>query len=422
MDSADPILSSPYLQIALVLGLSFLMGLEREEHKVQPGSTVAAGVRTFPLIALLGYMLAVVAADSLIPLSAGLLAVALFLLVAYQHKLSEGSHGFTSEMAALLAYTIGALVAKNQYWIAATITVADVLLLSAKQSLSGLAQRLDQGELTTFVKFLLLSAVILPIVPNHAYTQFEINPFKTWLIVVAVSGMSYGSYALQRACRGRRTALLSAIVSGAYSSTLATVTLAKQSRDQDQPRLYAGAIVLASSVMYVRLGILIMIFNPALGLQLVPTLAGLAVATAIVGLTIAYTHRGDTSAAACAVIDRNPLELSTAFLFAGLFIVLTIATRLTATYLGNGGLYVLAGVMGLTDIDPFIMGLAQSGGASTTVAVAALAVVIATASNNVMKGIYATSFGGRAVGIPAAIALSALGLLGIAAYVLAGMH
>ena len=206
------------------------------------------------------------------------------------------------------------------------------------------------------------------------------------------------------------------------SSTLATVTLAKQSRDQDQPRLYAGAIVLASSVMYVRLGILIMIFNPALGLQLVPTLAGLAVATAIVGLTIAYTHRGDTSAAACAVIDRNPLELSTAFLFAGLFIVLTIATRLTATYLGNGGLYVLAGVMGLTDIDPFIMGLAQSGGASTTVAVAALAVVIATASNNVMKGIYATSFGGRAVGIPAAIALSALGLLGIAAYVLAGMH
>ena len=421
MDNADPILSSPYVQVLLVLSLSFLMGLEREEHKVQPGSTVAAGVRTFPLIALLGYMLAVVAPDNLIPLSAGLLAVALFLLVAYQHKLAEGTRGFTSEMAALLAYVIGALIAKNQYWIAVTITVADVLLLSAKQSLSGLAQRLDQSELTTFVKFLLLSAVILPIVPNYAYTQFEINPFKTWLIVVAVSGMSYGSYALQRACRGRRTALLSAIVSGAYSSTLATVTLAKQSRDQDQPRLYAGAIVLASSVMYVRLGILIAIFNQALGLQLAPTLAGLAVATAIVGLAIALSHRGGT-AAACAVVDRNPLELSTAFLFAGLFIVLTIATRLTATYLGSGGLYILAGVMGLTDIDPFIMGLAQSGGASTTVAVAALAVVIATASNNVMKGIYATSFGGRPVGIPAAIALSSLGLLGVVAFVLTGMH
>ena len=324
-------------------------------------------------------------------------------------------------MAALLAYAIGALIAKNQYWIAVTITVADVLLLSAKTSLSGLAQRLDQGELTTFVKFLLLSAVILPIVPNHAYTQFEINPFKTWLIVVAVSGMSYGSYALQRACRGRRTALLSAVVSGAYSSTLATVTLAKQSRGQDQPRLYAGAIVLASSVMYVRLGILIAIFNQALGLQLAPTLAGLAVATAIVGLGIALTHRGD-HAAECAVIDRNPLELSTAFLFAGLFIVLSVATRLTATYLGNGGLFALAGVMGLTDIDPFIMGLAQSGGASTTVAVAALAVVIAAASNNVMKGVYATSFGGRTVGIPAAIALSAIGILGVIAFVLTGMH
>jgi uncharacterized membrane protein (DUF4010 family) len=422
VDNADQILASPYLQIVLVLSLSFLMGLEREEHKVQPGSTVAAGVRTFPLIALLGYMLAVVAPDNLIPLSAGLLAVALFLLVAYQHKLTEGSRGFTSEMAALLAFAVGALIAKNQYWIAATITVADVLLLSAKQSLSGLAQRLDQGELTTFVKFLLLSGVILPIVPNHPYTQFEINPFKTWLIVVAVSGMSYGSYALQRACRGRHTALLSAVVSGAYSSTLATVTLAKQSRGQDQPRLYAGAIVLASSVMYVRLGILIAVFNQALGLQLAPTLGGLAVATATVGLVIALLHRGGPAAAPAAAIDRNPLELSTAFLFAGLFIVLTVATRLTATYLGSGGLYILAGIMGLTDIDPFIMGLAQSGGAATTVAVAALAVIIATASNNIMKGIYATSFGGRAVGIPAAIALSTLGLLGIAAFVLTGMH
>jgi uncharacterized membrane protein (DUF4010 family) len=122
-------------------------------------------------------------------------------------------------------------------------------------------------------------------------------------------------------------------------------------------------------------------------------------------------------------IGGNPLELVTAFIFAALFIILSVVTRLAAQHLGSAGVYGIAGIMGVTDIDPFIMSLAQmgpvpAGGAVMPLSTAALAVIIAAASNNVVKGIYATSFGGRQVGIPALIVLTAIGIAGILIFVL----
>lgn len=412
-------LASPYVQIALVLALSLLMGLEREEHKHKPGMYLAAGVRTFPLIALVGYMLVTLAPDSMVPATAGLLAVTAFLVAAYLHKLSERESGFTSEMAALAAYLVGALVARGDYWIAVTIAVTDVLLLSAKARLAGLIERLDEEELITFVKFLLLSAVVLPILPNHAFTRFEINPFKTWLVVVVVSGLSYVSYLLERRYRERNSLLLSAVLGGAYSSTITTIALARQSAGKTHATLYAGAIVLASAVMYLRLGILVLVFNSRLGSELVPVLAALAAVSAVIGLVLSLgRHEAEAERTATAVHKRNPLELSTAFIFGALFIVLSVATRLTAQYLGNTGVYTLAALMGVTDIDPFILGLVQYAGHDTALATAALAIIVASGSNNIVKGIYAVGFGGRRVGLPSLIALTAISVLGVVAFVL----
>ena len=427
MTDLSHVFSSPYVQIVLVLALSFLMGLEREEHKLKPGMYVAAGVRTFPLIALVGYMLVTLSPQSMVPVTAGLLAVTAFLVATYVHKLSVRDSGFTSEMAALAAYLVGALVAHNDYWIAVAIAVTDVLLLSAKASLAGLIQHLDESELITFVKFLLLSVVVLPILPNHPFTQFEINPFKTWLVVVVVSGMSYVSYLLERKYKERNSVLLSAILGGAYSSTITTIALAKQAHGKAHPRLYCGAIVLASAMMYIRLGILTYVFNQTLGAQVVPILAGLAVLAAVTGVVLCMRGSREEEASAPGEAStpdsthkRNPLELSTAFLFGGLFIVLSIATRLVSQYLGSTGVYALAAVMGVTDIDPFILGLVQSAGQATVLATAALAIIIAAGSNNVVKGIYSITFGGRKVGMPSLICLTAISVLGIAAFLV--MH
>jgi uncharacterized membrane protein (DUF4010 family) len=408
---------SPYVQIAIVLLLSLVMGLEREERKLEPGAHVAAGVRTIPLIALLGYMLMVLAPDDFVPVTAGLLAVASFLVVAYLHKQEAGTHGFTSELAALVAYVMGALVARDQYWVAVTIAVADVLLLSGKRQLQGFVRRMEPAELVTFMKFILLSAVILPILPNREFTVFHLNPLKTWLVVVAVSGISYASYLLHHLRKGGWSPLWSALLGGAYSSTITTVSLAKQSTSAAEPGRYAAAIVLASAVMYLRIEALVWFFNRALGALLLPVLLGMAAATALVALIMRHRAPRLVNPDVPPNLGPNPLELSTAFIFAGLFLVLTVATRLISQHLGNAGVYGFAVAMGATDVDPFIMSLTQSGN-GTPELTAALGIIIATASNNLMKGIYAWSLGGRRVGQPALIALTALALVsvGVAAY------
>ena len=104
-----------------------------------------------------------------------------------------------------------------------------MFLLVLKTTLEGLTQRVPPEEIFTFTKFLLLTAVILPVLPRAEFTQFQINPFKTWLVVVAVSSVSYGSYLLLKVTHGRNGVLLSALLGGAYSSTVTTIALARRS-------------------------------------------------------------------------------------------------------------------------------------------------------------------------------------------------
>ncbi len=217
-------------KILLVLFLSFLVGLEREEH-AGDAHRGFGGVRTFPLIGLMGYAMALLAGNQIWPVALVFVAISAFLLLSYWHKLvTLPVPGVTSEMAALATYLIGALVSREQFWIATTLAVACMILLELKTALEGLAQRIAPEDIFTFTKFLLLAAVILPIVPNQEFTSFQINPFKTWLVVVAVSGISYGSYVVQKLAKARGGVLLAAILGGAYSSTLTTIVLAKRAK------------------------------------------------------------------------------------------------------------------------------------------------------------------------------------------------
>src|SRR5208283_3603838 len=256
------------LKILIVLVLSFLIGLEREEHKAA-GDYAFGGVRTFPLIGLVGYAVALLSKDQLLPLSIGFAVVGAFLLMSYRHKLSGAqalaeSPGVTTEISGLTTYVLGALVSNGYYWISATIAVLSLFLLELKGALEGLSNRLAPHEILTFTKFLLLTGVILPIVPNTPLTQFAINPFKTWLLVVAVSGISYGSYVLLALNRQREGVLLSGLLGGIYSSTATTVALAKKARLQGAAYLFSGGILLASAMMYLRMTVLPMLFNRTL--------------------------------------------------------------------------------------------------------------------------------------------------------------
>ena len=402
------------LNIALVLALAFFIGLEREEHKQREAAYAFGGVRTFPLIGLVSYALALISAPQLVAWALGFAVIGGFMLLSYHRGLSgEAPAGLTTEISALTTYVVGGLVQREFYWIATTIGVLSVLLLELKKGLEGLTKFAASNEIVTVAKFLVLLAVVLPVVPDRELTRFHLNPFKTWLVVVAVSGVSFASYVLQRLLKERGGVMLSALLGGAYSSTVTTVVLARQAKEASQPNLFAGSILCASGMMYARLVLLLAFFDRALAAELAPAFAALGVTGVVAGWAVSRRSDGAKASRRRLREPRNPLELRAAFLFALVFVVVLVVTDLAHEYLGRAGLYSLAAIMGVTDVDPFILGIAQGGPVAMPIRIAATAIVIAAASNNVIKAIYAYAFADRTTGSRSLVLLLALAALGL---------
>lgn len=402
------------VKILLVLLLSFMIGLEREEHKAEAPRYGFGGVRTFPLIGLIGYSLALLSGSQMIPIAVGFLALTGFLCLSYWHKLKSADvAGVTTEISALATYLLGALVYYGHFWIATTIGVACVLLLELKTALESLAHRFAPDEILTFTKFLLLTVVILPVLPDREFTAFHLNPFKTWLVVVAVSAISYASYILQKVAKGRGGVMISALLGGAYSSTVTTVVLARKAKPAGRPHLFAGGILAASGMTFIRVVILVAFFSWSLTLALAPPFLALTVIG--VGAGWWWSRRSDVEngTETRAFAPKNPLELRAALLFALLFVIILSLSEAAAAHLGKGGVYALGALTGLSDITPFIMGMTQALGALITVKVAASAIVIATASNNLVKGLYAYGIADRQTGRQSLRLLTGLALAGL---------
>jgi uncharacterized membrane protein (DUF4010 family) len=416
MDQLYMFLPAEGIKIALVLFLAFLVGIEREEHKSSQPHYSFGGVRTFPLIALIGYSIALLAGNQLIVEIIGFLVVGGFLMLSYWHKVSTDQApsmpGVTTELSGLVTYIVGALVYHDYFWIATTLTVASMLLLELKEVLEGLSKRIPSHEILTFTKFLLLTAVILPILPNQPFTRFQINPFTTWVIVAAVSTVSYGSYLLLQLTK-ESGILLSAVLGGIYSSTATTVALAKRSARETQPQLFAGATLLASASMYLRLTILVGMFNWNLLRLVALPFVLLAGAAAISGILYARRPDGQSQELRRQFQHENPLELRAALLFAGAFLLILIVTRAVVAYMGTRGAYGLGVLIGFADVDPFIMSMTQAAASGTQLTVSAGAIILAAASNNIAKGCYAYFFGSRSAGLQSLILLSSLALVGL---------
>lgn len=403
-------------ELALVLFLSFLIGLEREEHKAAGGHYVFGGIRTFPLLGFVGYGLARLAGGNVIALAIGFAAVGALMAVSYWNKVrANPAAGGTTEVSALLTYLVGALVHAGATWSAVALGVLAVLLLELREALEKLTARIARDEVAAFAKFLLLAVVILPVLPDHPYGRFAINPFRTWIVVVVVSGLSYASYLLQKWLHQRSGVLVMAILGGAYSSTATTVVLAREGKDADRPVLYAGSALAASGMMYLRILLLVWLFNAELAGLLAPWFCGLGVLASIAGAAVALLRGGKQEGAHARGPTRNPLELRPAFLFGAAFVAMLVLTQLAVQHVGRGGLYGLAAIMGFGDVDPFVLGLTQGGvAASESLHSLAAAIVIAASANHVAKAAYARFFGGSKTGplmLAALVGLAIVGLL-----------
>jgi uncharacterized membrane protein (DUF4010 family) len=384
-------------RLALALGLALFLGLAFEEVYKREERSTPGGVRTFPMLALSGAMLYLIEPRQALAFIAGLIALALW-HHAYLRSAPAGP-GATSLMIAvsnLVAYLIGPVALTQPPWVAVAVSVTAVLLLGTREQLHRLIRIVQQGELLTAGKFLILVGIILPLVPNQPVTTATpLTPYHVWLAVVAICTLSYLSYLLQMYVPTRKATLLPAILGGIYSSTATTIVLAKRQREAGvaRPDLAAG-IVAATAVMYLRLGVIIALFDARFASALAPAFATLfAFGTALA----AYEWRRSTqpqSDTNLAVPAINPLQIPTAITFAVIFVVISVLTEWIRSAFGQSGVLVLAALVGVTDIDPFVINIAQGGVPGLSVTALSAAVLIAASANNVAKAAYALGFGG----------------------------
>jgi uncharacterized membrane protein (DUF4010 family) len=400
---------------ATSLAVGLLIGLERERSV-----SAKAGLRTFALVSLLGTICALLAAKSgsSWPLAAGLLAVCLLIVTAYMSAPAiDGDPGTTTQAALLVCYGVGAMIWYGYSTIAIMIAIATAALLYFKPELQGLSRTLERRDLLSILQFATLSFIVLPILPDIGYGPNQaLNPYNVWLMVVLISGISLAGYVALRLVGQRYGAPLLGVMGGMVSSTATTLVYARHGRsDAKLVQLAVLVIMIANLVVVVRLGALGAITAPAILPDLLPVLGG----ALTLGLAVtAYWWRKlrqDGELPLPAV--KNPAEIRISLTFGMIYGVVLFLSAWLSEYVGNKGLYALAVVSGLTDVDAIalsslrLFSLGKLGAEQTVTAV-----TLALIANLVFKFGLIVSIGGaalakRCVASMGAVALGAAAML-----------
>ncbi|NPA11119.1 MAG: DUF4010 domain-containing protein [Epsilonproteobacteria bacterium] len=378
------------IYLLIVTTLSFLIGLEIKTYrqKNEPKSHLGSA-RTYTFIGMMGFVFYKVSIYFYI---AGFFSLALLYAIHYYFKNKNERNSILSYLIMAIVYSFGALIEiYHTIWLVAFIFVLIVFILNYKNFASSILEELDEKEFETLSKFILLSAVILPILPNTPIEALGISPFKIWLVVVIISAISYGSYLAQKFVFKNKGFILTGIFGGIYSSTATTVVLSKKALSikakGDILNIINSAIIIATSMMYLRLIVIAFIFNAQVAKHIALPLSLFALIAAVISFKLYKRNSLENSP----IDDKNPLELGTAFIFAFLFVVMMVITKYVTTHFGNIGLEILSFIIGFTDIDPFVLSLLTGKFHISTQAIAS-AIIIASGSNNILKAIYALTF------------------------------
>jgi uncharacterized membrane protein (DUF4010 family) len=376
------------LRFLVALALGFLIGLERESAGVERKGKIFAGVRTFTLISLFGFGCGWLNHLNItFALPVGLLVMGALALTEYLGKQKEGRFGGTSEIATLLTFIIGALALLADVWISMALGIITTLVLSEKSELENYVDKLNKSEFLAVLKFLLITIIIYPALPNKDYTVFNLNPAHIWQIVITVSTIGFIGYFLMKKMGDKLGLWLSGLLGGLVSSTAVCIAVGRiAEKDPSQAKNALQASILASSVMYIRILVIVWIVNNPIFYLLWWKLALLSLSGIL--LAILVKQKNSLPAEPHVSTIQNPFEIKPALLFAVLFVFLTIVTVWVKNFLGNTGLLVLSTVVGVTDIDPFILSLIN--GVSNIQPIIVSAIIIAMMSNTIIKAIYFT--------------------------------
>lgn len=409
--------NSLWIQLILTLVFSFLTGMELKDyyqtfHSKDENFYFFGSVRTFTLTGLLGFTFYLINPNLFL---AGFVALTLIYLTFYYQKLQQKQSSILTYLIWMVSYSYAPLIMTHPLWIAASIFVTIILLLGSKDKINALVKKFSGGEVSTLAKLILLSVVILPLLPHDIVNKWiPVSPFKIWLAVVVVSGVSYLGYISQKYLFPGKGLLVTGIFGGLYSSTATTVVLGKKSNEY--PRLsylMTASILIATGLMYLRLWALTAVFNWKIAMTLVIPISLFAIGIFIVSfIFMQLEKRRGMDKEVSNTESHNPLELKVAFLFAGLFVIMAVITQWVTQYFGADGLKYLSLIVGFTDIDPFVLSLLNGHYQASTQTISS-AILIAAGSNNLLKAIYAFSLSEKISGRFTAGWLTLFGLVTI---------
>ncbi|HRS53918.1 MAG TPA: DUF4010 domain-containing protein [Bacteroidales bacterium] len=380
---------------SLIIGLS-----QRRFHLLASEAKKLFGTdRTFTFIGILGYILYIIDNGSFLYFLIGGIIISVFLAIYYFFKIKETKDfGLTTILIALITYCLTPLLITQPFWLFLLIVVTVLIFTELKDSFIAFSSKFDKDEFLILGKFLVIAGVILPIVPDERVISYlSITPYKVWLTVVVISTISYLSYLLKKFVFKQSGILLTGILGGLYSSTAATVILARKSKEAEwQVNQYTAAMIIATAMMYVRILLLAAIFYMSLFRILLPWLFILFGVSVVLGIFIFCKKQYTYSKQTTINIDKNPLEFKTALIFTLLFVSLTFIIYYSIERFGIRGLNILSFLVGVTDIDPFILNIFQ-GNYNLNMPILAAVSMQAIISNNIMKVIYGCMLGNKKV-------------------------
>lgn len=404
---------------ALLIGT--LLGIERERHRQSDGDVSVGGLRTFILFALLGALggWLTVLLDSPWILVAVVLATLVSVVASYvlAARVQPDALGLTTELAAIAICLLGATVMLGHREIAVALAIAIAAALAYKQPLHGLVSKLAAEDVYAGVRLLAATFIVLPLLPDRAVDPWEaLNPYKLWLLVLLISGLSLVGYVATRMLGPDRGIPLTGLTGGLVSSTAVTLSFSKQSREpghETAAAAYACGILIAWSVMFVRVLLMVLIVNRALFSRLAMSFVLMAAVAA--GVAWLMHRRGADSRQSGGVPLSNPFSLTAAMKFAALFAVVLLMVALVQRYLPPEGIYLVAALAGTTDVDAITLSMSEFARRGQ-VDIAVQAIVIAAITNTLAKALMAAGFGAPALRAPVlggAAAIVAAGLVAV---------
>jgi len=411
--SADGIVETALrLGVAALAGLA--VGVEREWSSGQGERAPRfAGVRTFLLLGLIGGLAADLhgrgqtAAGALLLAATGALVVAAYVMAA-----RGGDVDGTTEVSALLVLAMGALAGSGQLVLACALSALTALVLVEKTRIHSFVLRMEPQALQAGARFAVLALVVLPLLPEGPFGPAPgIRPRELWALVLLFSGLSFAGFIALRLVGPGRGQGVAGLLGGLISSTAVTLGFARESREHAQlGRALALGVIAACTVLYVRVGILSSVLNPAVSLAVLPYLAGPLAAGL---LAAALVMRGLEPATAVAPTPQNPLRLGAAIQMAVAFQIVLYAVGWASNRFGSSGLLVSAAVLGLSDVDALTYSMAKLGGGATGPAIAARGLAVGILSNTAFKLALAVSLGRGAFRRVAGVGLAALATAGL---------